>query len=103
MIWTFEDVIYTILRAFSAGIGLYAAIYFYRLWKGLEQPPHSKFPFMMMGLANLGCFIVYTLAVFRFDGFGTLSNVGRIVQIFVLIFQVFPVIISHNMGKMQWR
>ena len=103
MTWTLEDIIYTILRAISAGIGMYAAFYYYGLWKRLQQPPHSKFPFMMMGFANLGAFIIYSLAVFHVDGFGAISNTGRIVQILVLIFQTMPVVISRNMENLKWK
>jgi hypothetical protein len=56
----------------------------------------------MLALANFGAFIIYTLAVLGVDGFGAISNTGKVVQVLVLIYQVMPPLIAHGMEKTKW-
>ena len=92
-----QDIIYTMLRSVSAIIGFYGAYFFLIIFQQLPQPPHQKYPFLMLGVANLGVGIVYTLAVFHFDGFGNVSNVGRVVQPLLMIYQIMPILIAKHM------
>jgi len=95
------DWFYTFLRTLSAGCGFYVGIYFVQLFKVLPRPQSFRVPFLILGLGNMGSGMVYVLAVLHVDGFGAISNTGRIIQILMFVFQLMPYVIARSMSRFE--